>query len=67
MAVIEKIKNTGVYKAIAGFFKKISDKIKSIPAAKRKNFWENVRMIIILMFMAAPFIFLIVMIMSYFL
>jgi|GEM_PF-1385565 len=60
MAVKEKIKNFAP-------IKKISDKINSIPAAKRKDIWENIRMIIILVFMAAPFIFLIVMIMSYFL
>ena len=60
MALKEKIKNIG-------FVKKVSDKIKSTDPAKRKEIWENVRMILILMFMAAPFVFLIVMILGYFL
>ncbi|MBO4354124.1 MAG: hypothetical protein J5860_04190 [Clostridia bacterium] len=60
MALKEKIKNIG-------FVKKISEKIQSIDPAKRKEVWENVRMVLILMCMAAPFIFLIVMILGYFL
>lgn len=50
MKLIEKVKS---------FFKDMS-------SAKKHEIWENVRMVLILLCFAAPFIFLIVMCLSYF-
>lgn len=41
-------------------------KIKNLTPAQKKTIWENVRMVLILLAMSAPFIFLVVMCISYF-
>lgn len=41
-------------------------KKEKMSPAQKKEIWENVRMVLILMCMAAPFIFLVIMCLSYF-
>lgn len=41
-------------------------KIRDLTPAQKKTIWENVRMVLILLAMSAPFIFLVVMCISYF-
>ncbi|MBR0236397.1 MAG: hypothetical protein IJQ37_08090 [Clostridia bacterium] len=43
-----------------------SEEKKKLTPAQKKEIWENVRMGIILLCMSAPFIFLIIMCISYF-
>ena len=45
---------------------KLSEKMKNLTPAQKKNIWENIRMVLILLCMAAPFIFLVIMCISYF-
>ncbi|MBQ0125851.1 MAG: hypothetical protein KBS59_05960 [Clostridiales bacterium] len=51
---------------IKDFKDNIVRKWKDITPAEKKNAWENIRMILILLCLAAPFIFLVVMCLSYF-
>ena len=44
----------------------VFEKMKNLTPAQKKDIWENVRMALILLCMSAPFIFLIVMCISYF-
>ena len=41
-------------------------KKEKMTPAQKKEIWENVRMVLILVCMAAPFIFLVIMCLSYF-
>lgn len=45
---------------------KVKSFFKDMTPAKKRDIWENVRMVLILMCLAAPLVFLIVMCLSYF-